>query len=128
MKVQTEYDAGLERFKGLCERYKEKYPGFMKRLIKDAERYVVFLRYPDELRGYIYTTNSAESFNSMMEKEKYRKGGYFQSVEVLELNIFLIRERMKEKGWRMAIPRIKGVEYELLQLCNFGYADWTRFH
>ena len=77
VEVQTEYDAGLERFKELCERYKEKYPGFMKRLIKDAERYVVFLRYPDEVRGYIYTTNSAESFNSMMEKKKQRKVGIF---------------------------------------------------
>ena len=75
VEVQTEYDAGLERFKELCERYKEKYSGFMKRLIKDAERYEVFLRYPDEVRGYIYTTNSAESFNSMMEKKRQRRGG-----------------------------------------------------
>ena len=75
VKVQAEYDAGLERFEELCEGYKEKYPGFMKKLLKDAERYVVFLRYPDEVRGYIYTTNSAESFNSMMEKKRQRRGG-----------------------------------------------------
>ena len=46
----------------------------------------------------------------------------------MELNIFLIRERLKEKGWRIAIPRIKGVEYELLQLYNLRYADQTQFY
>ncbi|QTA38891.1 IS256 family transposase [Thermosipho ferrireducens] len=127
IKVQPDYDTGLEQLKKLCESYKEKYPIFMKKLLNDAEKYVVFLKYPDEVRSYIYTTNAAESFNSMLEKERHRKGEYFQSVEVLELNVFLIRERLKEKNWKNSIPKIKGVEYELLQLFNLRYANQTQF-
>ena len=121
VKVQPDYETGLKQFKELCEKYKEKYPGFMKKLLSDAENYVVFLKYPDEVRSYIYTTNAAESFNSMLEKERHRKGEYFQPVEVLELNVFLKRERLKEKNWKNPIPKIKGVEYELLQLFNLRY-------
>ena len=128
IKMQTDYESGLEGFKDLCERYKEKYPGFMKKLQNDAEKYVAFLKYPDEVRSYIYTTNAAESFNSMLEKERHRKGEYFQSVEVLELNMFLIRERLKEKRWKKALPKIKGVEYELLQLFNLRYRKQTQFY
>jgi len=128
VKVQPDYDMGLEQFKKLCESYKEKYPGFMKKLLSDAEKYVVFLKYPDEVRSYIYTTNAAESFNSMLEKERHRNGEYFQSVEVLELNVFLIRERLKEKNWKRPIPKIKNVEYELLQLFNLRFANQTHFY
>jgi len=36
-------------------------------LLGKAENYLAFLRYPEEVRRHIYTTNLAESFNSLME-------------------------------------------------------------
>jgi len=55
------------------------------------------------LRKHVYTTNSVESINSLVEKIRIRSGGYFNSVEVLEINIYLQRgeleaDKMEKSG------------------------------
>jgi transposase-like protein len=36
-----------------------------------AEHYLCFLRYPDDIRGHIYTTNAVESLHSKIELTRY---------------------------------------------------------
>jgi transposase-like protein len=57
------FEDAVERFKALCEEYERRYPYFMKELKAKAEKYFNFLKYPEEIRKHIYTTNTAENFN-----------------------------------------------------------------
>jgi len=69
-------------------------------LMEKAEHYMAFIKYPESLRKHVYTTNSVESINSLVEKIRIRSGGYFNSVEVLEINIYLQRENLRRTKWK----------------------------
>jgi transposase-like protein len=120
------FDEAVERFNALCDRYQRSYPYFMKELKAKAEKYFNFLRYPDEIRKYIYTTNSAENFNRRIEEIRMRLGGYFQSVEILEMNLFLQRERLLQGRWRHPVPILKANAYELRQIFNRKFYGQTQ--
>ncbi len=113
-------------FIALCERYQGGYPYFMKELKSKAEKYFNFLRYPEEIRKYIYTTNSAENFNRRIEEIRLRLGGYFQSVEILEVNLFLQRERLLRGRWKNPVPALKAHAYELRQIFNRKFYAQTQ--
>ena len=48
-----------------------------------------FLKYPEEIRRHIYTTNIVESINSGIELMRLKHGGYFHSYKILETNLFI---------------------------------------
>jgi transposase-like protein len=87
-----DYEEAQEKFKQLCQQYQTKYPTFIKNLQCKAESYVCFLKYPEEIRRYLYTTNSMKNFNRRIEQIRVKLGWYFQSVEILEINLLLQRE------------------------------------
>jgi len=120
------FEEAVERFKALCDRYQKSYPYFMKELKDKAEKYFNFLRYPEDIRKYIYTTNSAENFNRRIEEIRLRLGGYFQSVEILEMNLFLQRERLLQGRWRHPVPILKANAYELRQIFNQKFYAQTQ--
>ena len=122
----SDYEEARDRFIELCERYQKDYPYFMKTLRGKAERYFNFLRYPEDIRKYIYTTNSAENFNRRIEEIRLRLGGYFQSVEILEINLFLQRERLIQGRWRNPVPILKANAYELRQIFNRKFCSQTQ--
>jgi len=66
------FEEAVERFKTLCDRYQKSYPYFMKGLKDKAQKYFNFLKYPENIRKYIYTTNSAENFNWRIEEIRLR--------------------------------------------------------
>ena len=74
------------------------------------------MKYPEDLRKHIYTTNAVESVNSIIEKIRINSGGYFQSVEVLEINIYLQRENLRRGKWKNGVPILKKCSYNILQL------------
>jgi len=41
-------------------------------LMEKAEHYMAFIKYPESLRKHVYTTNSVESINSLVEKIRIR--------------------------------------------------------
>ncbi len=99
----------------------EKYGSYIKKLKEKKENNVVYTKYPEELRSYIYTTNWAESVNSMIDRYREKKGGYFGSVEQLEIGIYLQRERLKNTKWKNGVPRIKNLRYEINQMFQLRY-------
>ena len=121
IKNQDSFDDALERFEELCQRYDERYHTFVEYLLQRKERYLVFLKYPEDTRRYIYTTNAVESFNSMIEARRNRIGGFFQSVEIAEINILLSYERLKSRKWKNPIPLIRASQYEITQMFNIRY-------
>ncbi|HBW60372.1 MAG TPA: IS256 family transposase, partial [Thermoanaerobacter sp.] len=62
-----------------------------------------------------------ESVNSMIEKIRINSGGYFQSVEVLEINIYLQRENLRRRKWKNGVPILKKCCYNILHLYNIRY-------
>ena len=67
--LSVSYEEAVEDFKILCKEYEEQYPSFMKAIWRKAEMYFQFMKYPEEVRKYIYTSNSAENFNRRIEEE-----------------------------------------------------------
>jgi transposase-like protein len=88
---------------------------------------MVFTKYPESLRKHIYTTNSVESINSLVEKIRIRSDGYFNSVEVLEINIYLQRENLRRTKWKKAVPMINAHIYEIQQIFQLRYFNHTIF-
>ncbi|WP_281340508.1 transposase [Sulfurihydrogenibium sp. YO3AOP1] len=121
-----DYEDGLEKLDDLCSRFKSKYPSFIKHIQSNKERYLCFLKYPENLRKHIYTTNPVESVNSMIEKVRINLGGYFQSVDILEINLLIQRDNLKNGKWKKPIPAFKGASYEILQLFNKKFSVQTQ--
>ena len=49
-------------------------------------------------------------------------GGYFQSREVLEINVYLQFIRLENGRWRKGVPELKAKLYELSQMFAQRYA------
>ena len=94
---------------------------FIAAISEKAEFYLAHMKYPEELRKHIYTTNAVESVNSMIEKIRVNSGGYFQSVEVLEINIYLQRENLRRTKWKNGVPSIRKCINNITQLYNLRY-------
>jgi len=126
IRLLRDQEEGRVKLERLCLKYKNKYPSFIKRLLSKIDHYVCFLRYPDEIRRYLYSTNAVESLNSRIEQIRMRLGGYFQSQEILEINFMLQVDRLKQKKWRNPIPIFRAKAYEILQIFNSKFYPETQ--
>ncbi len=117
----SDVDEAVSGFNQLCNEYLPKYPRFLKGLLEKAKYYSAHIRYPEKIRKHIYTTNAVESINSIIEKIRMKSGGYFQSTEILEINIYFQRENFKRGKWKNGVPLIRHYTYEILQLFNLRY-------
>ena len=116
-----DFETALNEFLALCERYENKYPAFIRYLKERAEHYLAFFKYPEQLRKFLYTTNLVENINRQIERIRINLGGYFQSPEVLEINVYLQFKRLENGRWRKGVPELKARQYELLQLFRQRY-------
>ncbi len=116
MKTSPTYEMGIQEFNSLCDRFSDKYPGYMRFLRDRVEKYLAFLKYPEDIRRYIYTTNSVESFNRLLEDMRQSKRGIFQSERVPGINTILLYRRLKTGRWKKPIPHIASKQYEIHQL------------
>jgi transposase-like protein len=99
--------------------YRSSYPTFIKEIAK-TQHYLAFLKYPEEIRKYIWTTNIVENFNSLIEKIRIRQGGFFPPKEI-EINLILQIQRLHQKRWQRPHPLFKNSSYELNQLFNLTF-------
>ena len=126
IRLSKDLQEGKERFESLCREYRDRYPTFIKGILQKAGHYLCFLRYPEDLRKHIYTTNAVESLHSKIELIRMRLGGYFQSVSVLEINMMLQLDRLKQGKWKKPVPLVKARAYEILQLFNMKFHAQTQ--
>lgn len=103
-------------FLQICEQKQKKYPSFIAYLTQNFKHYFAANYLPIEARKFFYTTNSVESFNSIIEKIRHQKGEFFQSESVWLLSIFLRYRKLREKRWTLPIAQLKAHAYELRQL------------
>ena len=64
-------------------------PARAKRLLDSADKYCPFLNFPGEVRHYLYTNNTSESFNSTPARFEEELGGYFPSLRSLEVYLYV---------------------------------------
>ncbi|MFP3256961.1 MAG: hypothetical protein RXO36_04100 [Candidatus Nanopusillus acidilobi] len=62
----------------------------------------------------------------MIERARINLGGYFQSVEILEINILVQRDVLKNNKWNKPVPTFKGSSYEVLQIFNRRFCYETQ--
>jgi putative transposase len=68
LRSESSLEEAKEKFILLFEGYKNKYSRFINNIMQKAEHYLIFTKYPYEIRKHIYTTNSVESVNSIIER------------------------------------------------------------
>jgi len=88
-------------------------PHFAEELRKKAEQYVVFSRFPMELRSRLKSTNASENLHKELERIRINSGGYFQTREIFYAKWQIFLRRLREKRWSKPEPRFKGVLPEL---------------
>ena len=101
----------------------KKYPNFISHHQKRVKNYFAFLKYPKDVQSTIYTTNKAESFNSMLEVLRVNSGGHFQSQNTIAIAVYVTIEKLIRKKWKKGNQKIKGVHYELKQIFNHKFKD-----
>ena len=123
IKNSKTFDEAMMRFEKALIKQKDSYKSFIAYVWQRRQRYLNFIKYPERIRKYIYTTNVAENFNRRIEQIRVRLSGYFQSEEVLGINIILQIKRLKENKWKSPQPMFKACEYELLQLHRLRFGS-----
>lgn len=111
----------ITKFTELCDSHSSTYASYMDVLKSKANLYFAFKDYPSDMQRYIYTTNAVESFNSMVNRVRLIGGGFFQSLKTLEVNIYLIRQRLKRGKWKNSIPNLKKFQYEINQILSMKF-------
>lgn len=122
IKLESDFQTGLQRLQSLMADYQKPYPAFIARLQKQAPRYLAFLHLPEPLRKYFYTTNAVESFHSSLEAFRIRSGGFFQSSSTLKLNVFIHYRKLQSK-WQKGVPHVRSHLYWLRQRFAQIYGD-----
>jgi transposase-like protein len=117
----TDLESAVSGFDNLCQLFSKKYSSFIEHLLFNKTRYFTFIKYPEELRKFIYTTNPSENFNSRLEILRINNGGFFQSGNSLDISIYILYDRLINSKWKNPIPIIKAREYEITQIYNSKY-------
>jgi transposase-like protein len=123
LKGADSQERAAERLQGFLEAHRGKYPAFIDRVEANLAHYVAFVHLPPELRKFFYTTNSVESFNSVLEKMRIASGGFFQSEQALKINVYIRYLRLKAKKWTKGFPSIKVYLYACRQLFGQRYGQ-----
>jgi transposase-like protein len=122
LKIAGCYEGAVRNFEKLILNYQDTYKTFMAQVWLNREQYLTFLKYPAAIRKYIYTTNVSENFHRRLEWLRQRMGGFFQSEEVLGINVVLQLDRLTEGKWSVANTHFKAHEYELLQIHRLKFS------
>ena len=118
IRFEKDYNTCIKQFDTLCEAYLDKNicNSFINSLQKDKVHYFVHAKLPGPIRKYFYTTNIVESANSMLEKMRVRMGGFFQSEEALQVNVYITFRSLRMRKWKYGLPKLKPHLYQLRQL------------
>jgi putative transposase len=123
IKESSDYEEGCKKLEELCGEFKDKYPNYMETLLGKKENYLQFLKYPEKIRKFIYTTNIAESFNSLIEGVRYERGWHFQSTDILDISLLLVYKRLSSNVWKKTHPQMKAQQYQLNRIYRLQYSE-----
>ena len=109
------FDKGLAIFQSdVIDKFRKQYKTYTQYLDSKKEEFLSFLKYPETIRKFINSTNTVESVHSTFERQRLKKGGFFQSMDVLNVALFVAIDKL-HKRWKIN-PLIKSKRYELNQM------------
>ncbi|MEM4090292.1 MAG: hypothetical protein QXQ46_06020 [Thermoplasmatales archaeon] len=79
------------------------------------------MKYPEEVRKHIYTSNIVECINAGLENIRISLEGYFQSENAMKINYYIEIENLNKRWMKKPIPMIKTHSYELKQIHVMKY-------
>jgi len=117
------YEAALALYESdVIEKFKKQYPTFINHLEIRKTEHLCFMKYPEAIRKHIYTTNPVESVHSSFEKMRIKKAGFFQSMDILNVAIFIVSDKLN-LTWKKPISMIKSKVYELNQMFQIKFYE-----
>nr|WP_162138542.1 transposase [Hippea alviniae] len=105
----------------IIDKLKKRYKTYTQYLESKKEEFLSFLKYPETIRKFINSTNTVESVHSTFEKQRLRKEGFFQSMDVLNVALFVAIDKL-DRRWSVN-PLIKSKRYELNQIFVSKFED-----
>ena len=99
-------EEAAETFRKYIKDFEKQSRAFIEKLSKDAEFIFAFLGYPQQLHKIISTTNPVESLNNQVEKLSTKYEGYFQSENMLDINLYLLKTKWETKWSKNVSPFI----------------------
>ncbi|MFI7340010.1 IS256 family transposase [Streptomyces sp. NPDC050085] len=109
-------DAAEARFAEFEEEWGRRYPALIAVWRRSWEHFVMFLRFPPEIRKIVYTTNMIESLNSRFRQATRRRGHFPNEEAALKVLYLVIRDRQPNRrnptgrthNWKEAINVLAG--------------------
>jgi transposase-like protein len=123
IKEASSLEEGQELFKKLLDLVKSINPNYARYLERYSKNFLAFLRYPEEVRKHIYTTNIVESINAGLEFMRMEHGGYFASYKMLDINLFIQLINLHDRWLEKPNPHLAANSYRLRQLFNMKYLE-----
>ncbi|MFF8848104.1 IS256 family transposase [Streptomyces sp. NPDC015127] len=109
-------DAAEARFADFEDTWGATYPAMIATWRRSWEHFVMFLRFPPEIRKIVYTTNMIEPLNSRFRQATHRRGHFPDENAALKVLYLVIRERQpnrpnatgRTRNWKEAINSLAG--------------------
>jgi transposase-like protein len=119
-KAHDKEDGG-RRFDAIADAVATENSELAERLKGRKDNYTAFLKYPQEVRTHVYTTNGIESVNSGLEYMRYDLGGYFPSRRSLDINYYIQIEHRNDGWLRRPVAAVSSSSYEIRQLFEMRF-------
>nr|WP_261991725.1 IS256 family transposase [Streptomyces sp. or43] len=109
-------DAAEARFAEFEAEWGDRYPALVGVWRRNWEHFVMFLRFPPEIRKVVYTTNMIESLNARFRQATRRRGHFPDDDSALKVLYLVIRDRQpnrpnvtgRTRNWKEAINTLAG--------------------
>lgn len=115
--VMIDADAAEARFSEFEAEWGDRYPASIATWRRNWDHFVVFLRFPPEIRKIVYTTNTIESLNSRFRQATRRRGRFPTQEAAPKVLCLVIRDRRRPnqpnvtgqtRDWKTAINTLTG--------------------
>jgi len=123
VKSAVSYEMGLTVFERVIEEIREENPSYADEVRRKKVSYLAFLKYPEEVRKSIYSTNLVEGINRKIEDAEQLSGGYFHSLRNLEVRLALIFKELHLGRWKKKVPVVARVKHFLNVLFEERFED-----
>jgi transposase-like protein len=94
-------EQALVAFEEFSDKWGKKYPFAIKSWERNWDELMTFMKYPEEIRRLIYTTNPIEAFNRAVRKVTKTKTSFRTNDSLFKL-LYLVSQNISEK-WTMPI-------------------------
>ena len=104
------------KLRELLDRLRPKNKAYVEHLEKRTDQYLAFMKYPQNLRQHLRSTNLPEGLNNQIEVLRRNAGGHFHSLREALIKLKLLTDQLYETKWKHPNPTIKAQQAALTQL------------